>query len=286
MEDFQNLVNEHLSFKVTEVVDWLKVDFSKYNLKELQDCVKSVKIFSFKFDNINDPNVNKKAVDLMTAIELNIRSRPLAEQFPELWEPLRKANETIEKTNELMYSLAGWQDHFNKHLNLEPVFTNIALAFLKNSYCSNSIVNIFSEISEISKDWRHIYFFELDGLLYDETDNIIYMIESKYVFNDNELQKAKETKRKLLEYFNSNLLNGKTAEIRAFNRRWKFFFDATDGVISGKKSEINIKAFLGFHSVQSSDVIEKAIKADFILIGPKTGASNYEVYNKNSESMP
>ena len=42
----------------------------------------------------------------------------------------------------------------------------------------------------------HIYF-ELDGLIYDETKNILYMVESKFHLSETELIKAEETWGKL-----------------------------------------------------------------------------------------
>ena len=64
----------------------------------------------------------------------------------------------------------------------QPVFTDIAFDYLKQKHDPTSIklTNIFKEEAMVVRKLKYSpeYDFELDGLIYDETNNILYMVES------------------------------------------------------------------------------------------------------------
>lgn len=288
LNEFINLVKENLkALDVSSVDEFTVDDFFSYKVSVLQNCVNSVKQFTLNTSMQDSPRVNRASVNLMTAIDLNIRRRPISEQFPELWEPLRRANESIERTNRTLEkmsdreyiqndsisSIKGWQSNFDLHL--EPVFTKIAFEYLRNQNQDNDYVNVF-DTNEITKKWPPPNVFELDGLIYDQSDNILYMVESKFHLREGELTKACETRRKFELFLESNFLDvGDRKD--AFNRRWSHFFNKEYGLIK-VEARPSVKAFLGYHSSESKNVLDKARREKFQLIGPRLGTANYEVY--------
>jgi Zn-finger domain-containing protein len=81
---------------------------------------------------------------LLLAIELEIRRRPSRDQYPEIWEPLTRAIDTLNLTLKLQKEtqddfkqILGWQRNHDSYL--EPVFTSIALEHLKENKPRNII---------------------------------------------------------------------------------------------------------------------------------------------------
>ena len=116
--------------------DWIRIKFSSFSVLNPNACVEDIGRFSRSFTKMSHQVLNKQTVDLMYAIQLETRSRSLQELHPEIWEPLIRANETLDKItarqNDQEFQVTavkGWQGNYDKHL--EPVFTDIAIEYLK-----------------------------------------------------------------------------------------------------------------------------------------------------------
>ena len=256
--------------------DWSRFDFSNCTVQKLRECVEQVRSVSLTFTRTNHPALNTEMVELMHAVELEIRRRPLQEQYPELWEPLKSANESLKNANETIQRIAtlqetqqdrlseirGWQNHFEKHL--EPVFTNLALEYLRNNFPTNQYTNVFKDGS-ISNKWKDPDF-ELDGLIYDETANSFYMVESKYHLTHKQLSSTKNASRHFRDFVGSIRPDLRTARIAA--RRWDSFFGESGVVDLSVKDNTTVHVFLGFHSRESESLISLAKEESYILIGP------------------
>jgi hypothetical protein len=131
------------------------------------------------------PDLNRETIELMHAIEFEIRRRPLDEQYPEMWNPLKSANDTLRQLASVQMAyhdrqteISGWQKHFDDHL--ESVFTNIALKYLREHNPGNTYVNVFED-GLISNSWKDPNF-GLDGL--------IYMVEATFYLTESQLAKT------------------------------------------------------------------------------------------------
>jgi hypothetical protein len=223
---------------------------------------------------MSNPELNKDTTDLLLAIELEIRRRPSREQYPEIWEPLVSANKTLDRTVKLQEdtqddfrTILGWQRNHDSYL--EPVFTSIALEHLKENKPGNVIINVFQDRS-ISKKWTSPDF-EIDGLIYDETDRIFYIVESKSHLTEDGMSKTVTTVEKFRQFTNEPMPS-KSNRVKL--RRWKDFFDKECGVVN-KEGDIAVSVFLGYHSVQDEDLLTQAAERHFALIGPD--GSHYRV---------
>ena len=243
--------------------DWRRVDFSRIPIPTLRECAEHVRMFSLTFTRMEQPTLNRETAELMYAIESEIRRRPLDDQFPE-FKRIREMQEYAEERRlaieEHYGAIRGWQSNFEAHL--QPVFTNIAMKHLRRRFPENEFSNIFREEC-VSNKWKKPEDFELDGLIYDKTDNILYMIEAKYCLTDDQLSSAKRT----LRLFSNFLQTPRPSEDRAAGRQWDVYF-GSDGIVgTEKQSTLEVQAFLGFHSVES-DAILAAAKDQFIVIEP------------------
>ena len=129
-------------FNALDVRDWSGFDFSRSSVLKLRECVEKVRKFSLSFTRINYPDLNSETIELMLAIEFEIRRRPLDEQYPEIWNPLKSANETLNRIATVQEAQNNRQQkHFDDHL--ESVFTNIALKYLREKNPHNTYVNVF-----------------------------------------------------------------------------------------------------------------------------------------------
>lgn len=209
---------------------------------------------------------------------MKVNEASITESNIQLWEPLLRANATLDEINAILDEMNANRDELeaaiDKHFgDLEPVFSDLALKHLKEKNPSNIYSNL---CEEITGKWKHPRFgfeFKLDGLIYDEKHNVLYMIESKFHLNEAELEKACETWEKLKSFLRSDKLMSQEYEALSFNRFWKTFF-GEDGMIKNR-DQTDVQAFLGFRSSEPS-VIESAKNKGFQLIGP--GKSTYEVY--------
>jgi hypothetical protein len=187
-------------------------------------------------------------------------------------QPLLDANKTLDNITKKQSD--GWQSNYNKHL--ETVFTNIAFEYLKNKK-NNEYVSVFQSAVNLRRNWEYPpHTFEIDGLIYDEAYNVLYMIESKYHLTENELSNAIETRDKLHSFLHcEKIANANDPQIRAFNRTWLAFFDPENGIIRNRELT-DLKAFLGFHSIESDALLKDAEAKGFQLIGPD--GKHYKVY--------
>ena len=71
-------------------------------------------------------------------MQIEIRRKPVEEQYPEIWNALKSANETLsriattqEAQNDRQTKISGWQRHFDGHL--ENAFTNVNLKYLREN---------------------------------------------------------------------------------------------------------------------------------------------------------
>jgi hypothetical protein len=292
-EEFTNLIQKYFG-KMDTIFDWERFDFSDRSVAHLRACVDDLKRFSMKFTRMDNPDLNHQTVDIMHAIEVDIRRRSFREQYPEVWEPLiqaneslKHANETLKQTNATMNKIvssqqkqdqslkdiSGWQAHFDKHL--ESVFTNIALEYLRTTHPENEYLDVFQE-EGICQNWPEPNAFELDGLIYDKTCQHFYMVESKYFLTDHAFKKTENTLEKFEQFLamdkpqNSNDSRG-----RKLIRQWDDFFDTRRGFVKQKQEDIPVSVFLGFHSIQYHYLVSKAKAKNFILIGPQ--GSHYKM---------
>ena len=80
--DFTSLTEDY--FQVNNVCDWSRFDFFQSSVQKLRECVENVRKFSLRFTRRDHPDLNRETIELMHAIEIEIRRRPLDEQYPEL----------------------------------------------------------------------------------------------------------------------------------------------------------------------------------------------------------
>ena len=147
IDEFRALIMQY--FKISDPgCDWSRFNFSGYSIGKLRECVNDVRKFSLGFTRTECADINKQTVD-MQAIEFEIRRRPFEEQYPEIWGPLKHANETLDCIADSHKELSGWQNNFDKHL--EPVFTNLALEYLRKHNLAHRYVNVFENDVGLTK---------------------------------------------------------------------------------------------------------------------------------------
>ena len=94
-DNFTMLTNQY--FNVCNV-DWSKsCNFYASPILKLRECVQEVRKFSLEFSRMDNHDLNRDTVQLIHAIEFEIRRRPFDEQYPEIWGPLKAANETLRR---------------------------------------------------------------------------------------------------------------------------------------------------------------------------------------------
>ena len=246
--EYNDLISKHFG-AIVDDCDWYRYDFSDIEVAKLRGCARHVRKFSLGLTRMSNPELNKDTADLLLAIELEIRMRPSRDQYPEILEPLTRAIDTLNLTLKLQKEtqddfkqILGWQRNHDSYL--VPVFTSIALEHLKENKPSNIIINVFQDHS-ISKRWTSPDF-EIDGLIYDQTDSIFYIVESKSHLTEDGMSKALTTLEKFCQFTNEPMPS--TAD-RVKLRRWKMFFDADSGIIVNKEGDIKVSVFLGYHSI-------------------------------------
>lgn len=169
-------------------------------------------------------------------------------------------------------NVTGWQKNFEDHLEL--VFTNVALDYLRVKFPLNEFINIFKLEPSPPKRWNYPprYDFELDGLIYDRTDNILYMVESKFRLSPREVGKVETTQSYLMDYIKSERMPASSGDIaKRFNRIWNLFFNCGEDTIIVDKMNTQVYCFLGFNSAESQEVVLEAKSKFFKLIGPNDG---------------
>ena len=293
-EDFKKLKNHY--FCTNASCDWRRFDFSRNTVLKLRECAENVRNFPLKFTRMEHPELNMETMELMHAIEFEIRRRPLQEQYPEMWEPLKHANESLQHANETirqivsmqkeqqerltkitdiecaqieqkgrLVEISGWQKHFDNHL--EPVFTNLALNYLTKRNPKNKYCNVFED-GQISSQWKNPDF-QLDGLIYDETDHIFYIVEAKFYLTESQLSKTVTTLDNFCHFVAMERPNANSDENRKASRRWDMFFGDA-GVVKAHivQQPPTVSVFLGFHSSDSEYLLSMAREKSFMLMGP------------------
>lgn len=199
--DFTSLTEDY--FQVNNVCDWSRFDFSQSSVLKLRECVENVRKFSLRFTRRDHPDLNRETIELMHAIEIEIRRRPLDEQYPELWNPLKSTHEALSQIanmqkaeNDSQTQISCWQKHFDVHL--EPLFTNIALQHLRQNNPDNGYINVFED-GQISKSWNDPNF-KLDELIYDERANIFYTVKATFYLSESQLAKTEENSLKFRRF--------------------------------------------------------------------------------------
>ena len=141
-DDFTTLTDRY--FRVCNN-DRSSFDFVESSVLELRECVEKLRKFSLQFTRMDYPDLNRDTVQLLHAIEFEIRRRPFDEQYPEIWVPLKAANETLERITAVQEEqknrqteISGWHKHFDS--NLENVFTDIALKYLLEKTPGNNFI--------------------------------------------------------------------------------------------------------------------------------------------------
>ena len=256
-------------FKVNNEVDFHRFDFADSPIKCLRECSKEVKLFSSNFSKSDTTSsINSKTLEILFAIERAIQCRPFQEQFPEVWDPLIRANLTLDRLTNSTSNIEGWQAHYDK--SLETVFSKVSLDYLQKQNPSFTYVDVF-EFYDQKKNWIEPIF-ELDGLLYCENTNTFFIVESKFFLSSGELQKTKAT----ISKFSTWLCSAKPERRRdtmANYRKWMVFFEGDDRVVKGgRREDATVELFLGFHTCTEEGVLHLATKTEgFHLIGPEDG---------------
>ena len=134
------------------------------------------------------------------------------------------------------------------------------------------------EDGQISSTWKNPDF-ELDGLIYDETDNIFYMVEDKFYLTESQLSKTEVTLGKFRNFVAMERPKADTDETRKASRRWDMFFGDA-GVVKAhlEQQPLTVSVFLGFHSSESESLLSLARDKGFMLMGPDGG--HYKVLDK------
>lgn len=107
----------------------------------------------------------------------------------ELCEPLRRANETlsrIELANEVNYHDQNDQNEYE-------------LNYLCEKNPDNKYISVFYEYS-VTRFWKYPSVFDLDGLIYDETENIFYIVEFYHTHTEERIEEAKEKVDKFRQF--------------------------------------------------------------------------------------
>lgn len=147
--------------------------------------------------------------------------------------------------------------------HLKCAFTIIALKYLWEKNQDNVYVDML-EYSHLIPKWTDPDF-ELDGLIYDKTANIFYIVETKVNLTEAQVTKTEVTSKRFYDFV-MNEPTKTTSKIVA--RRWEYFF-GEDGVIKldiGTKPTIFV--FIAFHTSSSEIIIASAKSKGFMLIGP------------------
>ena len=264
-DDFTTLTDRY--FRVCNN-DRSSFDFVESSVLELRECVEKLRKFSLQFTRMDYPDLNRETVQLLHAIEFEIRRRPFDEQYPEIWVPLKAANETLERITAVQEEqknreteISGWHKHFDS--NLENVFTDIALKYLRKKTPGNTFINIFDD-NEITKSWTDPNF-ELDGLIYDETANIFYMIEAKFYLTESQLAKTEATLGNFCHFLQ---MNKPQSSNKKSARRWNSFFGELGYVKPHNAAKSTVTVFLGFHSSYSEHLITEAKSKGYMVISP------------------
>jgi hypothetical protein len=145
----------------------------------------------------------------------------------ELWEPLLRANRTLDMLESSSYasdaSMLSIMDYLRKH---HP------------SSCNYNYVDVF-ETYELNNSWTLQHdgiTLHLDGLIYCENTNTFFVIviESNINF-ELELQRAREKHT----YFTEWVKNHRPPVQK--NRRWKVFFEDDDRVLKGSVTSVKVE---------------------------------------------
>ena len=252
-----------LYFDVDDDADWSRFDFSGSSVLKLRECVEKVRTFFFKFTRKDHPDLNSETIELMHAIESEIRRRPLHEQYPEteMWNPLKSVNAALDR----MEARNGrqtkcWDAHFDGYL--EYGFTDIALKYLRDKNPGNIYLDVIEEC-QLNRSRR---VFEVDGLIYDKTANIFYMIDANFYLTESQLAKTTENFTKFCDFVKMGQPDHSARKSRF---HWNLLFGYEGIVEPDIAAQSTVSVFLAFHESNSDDLITAAKSQNFLLIGPE-----------------
>lgn len=87
------------------------------------------------------------------------------------------------------------------------------------------------------------------GLIYDQSDRIFYIVESKSYLTEDGISK---TVAKISPIYK-----------RAHSVYYGHFFDADSDIVANKKGEIAVSVFLGYHSIEDDFLLTEAAAKKF-----------------------
>ncbi|KAJ3308838.1 hypothetical protein HDV04_000756 [Boothiomyces sp. JEL0838] len=189
--------------------------------------------------------------DTLYSLELHIISRPWQEQYPDLYNAIVNLGQIIEQTNkDLQCRIVKLHDRINKQKKKN------SQCLLGQLYPDNSFIDLLSQFSPKS------FNIQVDGLFYDETPNIIYLLIIEPYLKAG-IQLA-ETSLKQVEHFfaSSTIPNPSTKAEYQFNRIHKHIF-GKNGII--KDRNVGFKIVVSFHKSERRDE-RIAQKRGYILI--------------------
>lgn len=142
----------------------------------------------------------------------------------ELNESLKRTNETLDRIIALQINLKEqYPDIFKQNKTI------LALEYLRKTNPNNKYTSVFQD--EVYNKWIHPPDLVIYGLIYDETENIFYIVESN---------KTEETLEKFSQFIRMDKPPIRHCELR----RWSFFFDKECGIVSGNKERTTATIFL------------------------------------------
>lgn len=142
---------------------------------------------------------------------------------------LNRIEERINRFAERINRLEKMIVYSNNDLELNE--TILALEYLRKTNTKNKYKNVFQD--EVYESWTLIPDLVINGLIYDETENIFYIVESNK--KEESLEKFSQFIR--MEKPKSSLNNGKDGRI------WNFFFDEESGIVIGNKENTSVCLF-------------------------------------------
>ena len=265
--EFDAIIKHYLNLSDNSILDtygYSRNNLCNISVIDLNSCASAIRQFLFKFTGVNQPELNEKVMSLLLAINFETRRRPLSEQYPELYEPLWRANETLDRIS------------IKNNGDFEVNFTDILFDCLKEMKPENVYINLSSEVSKKLR-YPPKYEFDIDGLIYDETDNILYMVESYVNLTPKELSRAVLTREKFEAFIrHSERTNSTVSADRTYDRIWLSYFGEF-GVLTGSRETIHVEAYIGFYSAESGDVLDEAAEMGLRLIGPHVPKSHLYV---------
>ena len=132
---------------------------------------------------------------------------------------MEELNESIKRINERIDHIERLRNNFKEP---EPTKTILALEYLRKTNPNNNYSNVFQDEVYVNLTLLDLV---INGLIYDENDNILYITESN------------KTTEETLEKFSQFIRMDKPLpeDNRSLLAKWRFFFDEECGIINNKE---------------------------------------------------